>query len=315
MKKVLFIQTAFIGDAVLGTAVPEALCDANTEVQVLVRKGNEIFYQGNPKVSKVWIWDKKEKWKSWWLLLRAIRKEQLDEVFVAQRFFSMGLFTILSGAVRKTGYRKGWWSIGFDERIPHRWGNGVHEVDRLMDLVGVDHRVSPKVYPSEHDFQRVLDWQAQPYVTLSPSSVWATKQAPSAVWEKVVLRHQREVIYLLGGPADRPQLETMSAHWKHDHIIILAGQLSLLESAALMKGAKMNYVNDSGPLHLCSAMNAPVTSFFCSTVPAFGFGPLSDGALVLESTEVLPCRPCGMHGHRRCPKGHFACGNISLPHE
>jgi ADP-heptose:LPS heptosyltransferase len=43
-----------------------------------------------------------------------------------------------------------------------------------------------------------------------------------------------------------------------------------------MKGAKMNYVNDSGPLHLASAMNAPITAFFCSTVPEFGFGPLSE---------------------------------------
>ena len=71
----------------------------------------------------------------------------------------------------------------------------------------------------------------------------------------------------------------------------------------------MNYVNDSGPLHIASAMNAPVTSFFCSTVPDFGFGPLADQSKIVQVKEKLPCRPCGLHGHNSCPKGHFKCGN------
>ena len=69
----------------------------------------------------------------------------------------------------------------------------------------------------------------------------------------------------------------------------------------------MNYVNDSGPMHLASAMNAPVVAVFCSTVPAFGFGPLSTQSFVVETKEHLTCRPCGLHGYKACPEGHFAC--------
>jgi heptosyltransferase-2 len=82
-----------------------------------------------------------------------------------------------------------------------------------------------------------------------------------------------------------------------------------MQSAALMKSARMNYVNDSGPLHICSAMNAPVTAFFCSTTPAFGFGPISDQSIIIESKLNLACKPCGLHGYKSCPKGHFDCGN------
>jgi heptosyltransferase-2 len=87
----------------------------------------------------------------------------------------------------------------------------------------------------------------------------------------------------------------------------LAGQLSLLASAALLRGAVLNYVNDSAPLHLCSATDAPVCAVFCSTVPAFGFGPLSTFARVVQHAPGLACRPCGLHGHARCPLGHFRC--------
>ena len=69
----------------------------------------------------------------------------------------------------------------------------------------------------------------------------------------------------------------------------------------------MNYTNDSAPLHFATAMNAPLTAVFCSTVPAFGFGPLRDQARVVEVQERLACRPCGLHGHKACPEGHFAC--------
>jgi heptosyltransferase-2 len=77
-----------------------------------------------------------------------------------------------------------------------------------------------------------------------------------------------------------------------------------------MKGAIMNYVNDSAPLHFASAVNAPVTAVFCSTVPAFGFGPLSDVSFVVETDIPLSCRPCGLHGYKACPLGHFNCSII-----
>ena len=98
----------------------------------------------------------------------------------------------------------------------------------------------------------------------------------------------------------------------HTKIHNLAGKLNLLESAALMRDAKMNYVNDSAPLHLASAMNALVTGVFCSTVPSFGFTPLSSVRRVLETKEKLDCRPCGLHGFKACPKGHFKCSNIKF---
>lgn len=93
-------------------------------------------------------------------------------------------------------------------------------------------------------------------------------------------------------------------------IINLAGKLSFLASAAMMKNAAMNYVNDSAPLHFASAMNAPVTAVYCSTVPAFGFGPLSDESYVVETKLELKCRPCGLHGKKSCPLGHFHCSVI-----
>jgi heptosyltransferase-2 len=76
-----------------------------------------------------------------------------------------------------------------------------------------------------------------------------------------------------------------------------------------MKDARRNFTNDSAPMHLASAVNAKTTAIFCSTVPDFGFGPLSDDAVVVETSKKLDCRPCGLHGLRACPEKHFDCAH------
>jgi len=114
-------------------------------------------------------------------------------------------------------------------------------------------------------------------------------------------------VYLLGAASDHSTCESIRVGSSNGNVFNLAGKLSFLESAALLKGAVMNFVNDSAPMHLASAMNAPVTAIFCSTVPSFGFGPLSDRSTLIETKEKLDCRPCGLHGFKACPKGHFKC--------
>ena len=74
----------------------------------------------------------------------------------------------------------------------------------------------------------------------------------------------------------------------------------------------MTFSNDSAPMHFASAMNAPVTAIYCSTVPEFGFGPLSDNSTIIETGEKLECRPCGLHGRKKCPKQHFKCSEINI---
>ncbi|MEN9941295.1 MAG: hypothetical protein RL286_791, partial [Bacteroidota bacterium] len=167
----------------------------------------------------------------------------------------------------------------------------------------------PQLYPTLSDMERISSFQTQTYYCLAPTSVWFTKQAPKKIWLELIekLASTEVKIYLLGAPADHAYLEEIRQAVPKLEVQNLAGHLTLLQSAALMSGAQRNFVNDSGPLHLASATNAPVSVFFCSTVPAFGFGPLSDDSKIIEVSN-LACRPCGLHGHKSCPKGHFQCG-------
>ena len=318
MPNFLLLQTAFIGDVVLATALVEKLHRSfpEAEIDFLLRKGNEGLLARHPHIRRVWVWDKgRGKYRHLWRLLRQIRAERYDGVINLQRFFSTGLLTAFSRGKARVGFDKNPWSFAFDRKVPHRWGTDetpLHEVERNLQLIAEwadDAFEPPRLYPPEDALDELEI--SRPYVCLAPTSVWFTKQWPAGKWVELLRRLPADhCVYLLGGPADHAVCERILQESGREKGVNLAGRIGLLASAALMAGAEMNYVNDSAPLHLASAMNAPVTAIFCSTVPRFGFGPLSDRSFIAETAENLPCRPCGLHGYRACPEGHFRCADI-----
>jgi len=308
-SRILIIQTAFLGDVILSTSVVNSIKAQYPEAQVdlLVKKGNEGLVLGHPNLHRVLTFDKSRKWREMLRIIRTNRATPYDFIVNLHRFASSGLIAVLSQS-KTVGFNKNPLARFYTLKLPHPISKGIHEIDRNFSLIaalGIKHLVKPSIVPSEEAMQKVTEYQETPYVCFAPASVWATKQLPIEKWVELSEK-QDHIIYLLGGPNDRALCETIKTK-SPTRIHNLAGELSLMESVALMKGALRNYVNDSGPLHFASAVNAPVTAYFCSTVTDFGFGPLSDDSEVNEVTG-LPCRPCGLHGKKECQEGHFKCG-------
>ena len=315
MKRILVIQTAFLGDVILATPVVSALKAKfpASSIDILVKKGNESLLSNNTKIHTIYTLDKsKGKFKEIRTLISTFKKSQYDLVVNLHRFGSSGLIAGLSKGKLIIGFKKNPFSFLYHQKKEHVIGDGTHEVTRNLSLINEftnDTIIRPELYPADKDFEKVSKYKLEKYYCLAPASVWFTKQLPAEKWIELIKTLPKEnQIFLLGAPSDKDLCDRIIHDSHRSNAINLCGELSLMESAALMKDARRNYVNDSGPLHLASAMNAPVTSFFCSTVPDFGFGPLSDDNEIAE-VRNLNCRPCGLHGHKECPKGHFKCGN------
>jgi heptosyltransferase-2 len=311
--KFLIIQTAFIGDVVLATSLVENLHAAfpDASIDFLVRLGNESLLQDHPYIRRVLIWNKKEKkLPNLFRMLRTIRKEKYDKVINVQRYAATGILTAFSGARERIGFDKNPVSFLFSRKVTHEF-KLLHEIERNHLLI--KHFINapvmrPRLYPSTQDEEKIRKYIQQPFITISPASVWFTKQYPPLKWASFMNKVSGDyAIYLMGGPDDRSLSEAIIQMTTSKSPIDLCGELTFLQSAALMKHAHMNFVNDSAPMHFASAVNAPVAAVYCSTVPAFGYGPLSDVKHIIERREPLYCRPCGLHGYAACPQGHFKC--------
>jgi len=316
-QQFLIIQTAFIGDVVLATGIIEKLHHhyPDAKIDFIVRKGNEGLLFQHPYLRQLIIWDKqRNKLKNLWKILLNVRKEKYDKVINVQRFMATGILTAFSRSKETIGFNKNPLSIFFLKKITHVINidsKERHEIERNNDLIAhfTDQiAFKPKLYPSAADISTVEKYKAVPYLTISPASVWFTKQYPKEKWISLINKLPNQyTIYLLGGPGDQLLAEEIKKDSVAISTVNLCGKLNFLQSAALMKDAIMNFVNDSAPMHFASAMNAPVTAVYCSTLPSFGFGPSSDKKYIVEIPEPLYCRPCGLHGRNACPEGHFLC--------
>jgi ADP-heptose:LPS heptosyltransferase len=317
--KFLIIQTSFLGDVVFATGVAEKLHQhfPDAKIDMLIRKGNEGMIEEHPCLNKIILWEKKKnKYKNLFSIIGDVRKEKYDYVINLHRWFSTGLITVLSGAKHTRGFKINPLSVFFGKSVKHEIGTGKLEYERNHDLIRDitdEHWAKPKLYPSQKHFAATADYKQKPYVCIAPTTNWFTKQFPTEKWIQLINRINSSFnIYLIGAPNDFEFCEMLIKNSSHPSVINLAGKLSLLESAALMVDAKMNYSNDSAALHMCSALNAPIVGIYQSTAPILGFTPLSDVSFIAETKEILACRPCGFHGYKKCPQVHFKCSLIDV---
>jgi len=329
MKKILIIQTAYIGDVILATSLIEQLSInfPDAKIDFLLRDGNQSLLQEHPLINHIYIWNKKKKYSSMISLLKEIRAKKYDYCLNIQRFFNSGLFTLFSKARKRVIFDKNPLSFLFKNKVKHLIPHKIdsdhfHEVQRNLQLLNKIKKINiprdPKqlplsLYTSEQSKEKIcnLTEDYPNYLVMAPSSVWFTKQFSKSKWIELKDELQSFHIFFIGAPDDFDYLDSIILD--SNHCTNLAGKLSLLDSAQLMKNAKRVLVNDSAPLHLASAVQAKTTAIFCSTVPEFGYGPLSKESIIVEVQEKLDCRPCGLHGKKECPQGHFKCSkDISI---
>ncbi len=218
MQKILIIQTAFIGDVVLATALVEKLQAfvPNATINFLVRKGNETLLDNNPFINEVIVWDKKtKKNKHLFYLIGKIRKGPYDRVITLQRFFSTGLLTVLSGAKETIGFTKNPLSLFFSKRVEHviDTKNPRHEVERNNALIAHftdNNGTLPKLYPSARDHEIIEPYLKNTFITITPSSVWFTKKYPLEKWKDFLDQLDPVYkVYILGGKENVAEAEEL----------------------------------------------------------------------------------------------------------
>ncbi|MDZ7289726.1 MAG: lipopolysaccharide heptosyltransferase II [candidate division KSB1 bacterium] len=317
-KKILIVQTAFIGDVILATPLAEAAQQVFPESRVdfMVIPDAANILEGNPFVHRVVIFDKRGRQRgliALWKLASSLQRERYDLALVPHRSLRSALLVWLAGIPQRIGFDRSAGAWFFTQRVPYRQ---IHEVERNLDLLralnGSINAPLPKIFWDEAD-ERFVDQfcrigkNKKWFCALAPGSVWATKRWPADRYIDLARRLTAEAnaqIYLIGGGGDA-ELCARLADKIGDDCVNTAGKLTLRQSAALVDRCQILVTNDSAPTHLAVATRCKVITIFGPTVPAFGFAPFGHGHAVIE--KDLSCRPCSSHGGHRCPIRTHAC--------
>ncbi len=325
MEKILVIQTAFIGDAILTLPMIQKLKEkhSQSEIHVIAIPATEEIFSFSPFVNEVIILDKKRKHKSLLSLInfsKGIKKNNYTKIYSPHRSFRSSLIVMLSKVKETFGFTNSSLRHVYKHLVDYKIN--IHEVQRNLDLIGYDYNNDWKILPQIEVHEKIkadvsnyfgeLDNNYQ-FAAVAPGSVWETKKYPIEYYEEIIkfLISNSFYVLLIGGSADRNLCSDLANKFKNN-VKSTAGKFSLIGSIELLKRVKVLISNDSAPTHLGMCADIPTLTLYCSTVADFGFYPYNSKSYFL-SYDDLNCKPCGIHGYNECPVKTFDCGYKLLP--
>lgn len=335
IKKILVTRTDRIGDLVLSTPVFSAIRAKYPDVwlSVLSFQENREILDGNPYLNEVILYDKKGSEKGLWgqfLFANKIRNRDFDVVIHLHSTNRMHVMSWLAGIPKRIGWeRKSAWALTHAISDSKKEGQ-KHEAEYNFELfksLGVEKPailksffpVSPKAVSSLESLFRHLEIPAdKKWVVVSPGASCPSKRWPAGHFGEAVrqLSQNPSIVFLgIGSPAEKPLIEQVrqaAGEGLFPRFWNLAGLLNLSMLGALLDKSVLLISNDSGPVHIASAVDTPSVSIFGRNQPGLSpvrWKPLHPDAKVLWKN--IGCDPCLAHN---CPIG-FLCLEAILPSE
>nr|MDK2850882.1 heptosyltransferase [Candidatus Cloacimonadota bacterium] len=320
MKKILIIQTAFIGDVILTTPLIRATKQLypNAEIDALVVPAAAKLLQNNPHLRSVLTDSKRDNTLlNMGKMIKRIKAEAYDMAISPHSSGRTHLLMYLARIPIRVGFDRGTMPFLLTAKTAHP--RGIHKAKKNLALLKLldprDFDFQTELYPSEED-QAYAESLLSPLsskqiIALAPGSVWATKCWPTEYYADLAMKLDKAGygVVLIGSQDDLPKCEIVKESCPK--ALILAGKTDLLQSAAVISRCKLMICNDSGALHLANAMQTRVVAFFGPTTKSFGYFPFRPGDYVFEIP--LDCRPCSSHGPMKCPLKHHNCMRNILP--
>ena len=326
MKKIGILQTAFLGDTVLVAELIGKLKDfygQDAQIHLIVKKGCEPIFDNDPRVKTVTTFDKNGKEKGFWGLLRAIkkvRKLRLNVIICVHRSLRSSIIARLSGARKVMGFKIAALSFMFSKIAPR---TGDHELIKNHKLLeAFDARFAESVPDIKHTYtlyppkdtnrKDISELEKNTFILIAPGSKWATKRWTVEGYIEVINKILKSYMYKIVITGDKNDIKYSDAIASGvnstKRVMDLTGKLNINELFYLISKARLVITNDSAPQHIAVGLNVPVVTIFGPTTKELGFYPYSNKAAIVDNNNIR-CRPCGLHGHKNCPKGTHACMN------
>ena len=316
MRNILIIKLRYIGDVLLATLTVRAIKAARPDVRVtmMVNRGTEDVLSGNPDIDEIVILDKSSL-AAQVRLIAGLRRRRFDTVIDLTDGDRAAFLSWISGAPVR---------IGFNDE--HRW-RGRFYTQVVQSARGVQHRIDrdlealkpmsiqagskdPQLWltPEEaNSADELLDQlgvqRSQSIVILQPGARYWFKAWPPERFAELAdrLTSQYGCQVLIGGSRQEGDLAQQIRQMAKSRPIIMAGRTTIKQFAAIAKKSALFVGNDSGAMHIASAVGTPVVALFGPSSPV-EWGPRGGATEVIY--KGLDCRTCF---HPTCPRGEQNC--------
>ncbi|MEC9491186.1 lipopolysaccharide heptosyltransferase II [Flexistipes sp.] len=328
MHKILVFNPSFIGDSILTTPLVNALSKIypGAKIYFCVRPESAGLFKCLENVQEVITFDKRGDYKGLtglWKYARELRRYNFDMIVTAHKSFRSLLTLKLSGCENIIGFKQSSLSFLLDKKSDRNMK--LHEVERNLSLLsniwdeftlekakklGNNPVVCEEMEYKQKvsTFLNTLKKDNRRIIGIAPASVWETKRWPVENYATIIEKMYFKGVYSLvvSSPKEYWVIEELKEECCVP-FLDFAGKTSLTELASIIGNLDLLISNDSAPMHIAAALEIPLVALFGPTIQSLGFFPYGSGPSEVVEIKDLYCRPCALHGGRRCPEKHFRC--------
>ncbi len=318
VEKILIIKPAAIGDVLLATPAAENLRYnfPDAEINFLTQKFCKEILTGNPFISRVLTYDLSL--DGGWFIISKIRKQKYDLVIDLFGNPRTALITFLSRARYKVGFkfrqRKYAYNIKLDSR-----GGEVHNTEFNLDALralGLEVKPTlPKFYinlvHNEFADKFFLDnsLEGKQVIGINPCGTWPTKVWYLEKFAELIKKFTGDYRFLIFWGYEEERLQAEKLREMTGSNVILIPKTDLKYTGALMRKCRVFLTNDTGPMHIASALGVNVAAIFGPTNSHLQ-GPLNKNSIVIKN-ESLSCLGCNLTKIEDCPNQHKCMAELS----
>lgn len=316
-KRIVIIQTAFIGDTILSAYFAQMIKDNHPKAEIafvctpiaadIISKINciDIVIEYDKRKLQKGIKGIKQ-------IADEINKWNADLVFGLHRSLRSSILAKYINAELKVGFSNAALSSVYN--INAKYYFNLHEINRNSELlspfgIGIESSLpSVDIFDFKaSDFVNQLSSELDntEAILVAPGSVWATKKWLPENFKRLIeiLRNRGYRIIVSGSEKEKDLCEFVVGS---SEAINIAGKATLAETMKIMSKCRLVICNDSAPTHLAMLAKTNVLAIYGATSPIFGFYPIGDNSKSIINTKI-DCTPCLIHGSNECPIGTFAC--------
>ncbi|MBI5236477.1 MAG: lipopolysaccharide heptosyltransferase II [Deltaproteobacteria bacterium] len=323
-KKCLIVRAPnWIGDAVLCTPALGALRRLYpvAAITVLAKPSVAPVFQNSPDVTDIMVYDDKDAHKGIAGRVRLsgeIRKRRFDVAVLFQNAFDAAFLSFISGIPERIGFARDLRGPLLTKAVTatkeikaaHQVYYYLHLIEAMGGAVSGNASPRPRLYVTRDErkwakaYLKTYGLAGRPLVGVSPGASygqakrWLPERFAKAVAE---LGRRHNAATIIFGAQEDVEAVSIVERLLPFPCVNCAGKLTLRQFMALLIELDIFIANDSGPMHLGSALGVPTIGIFCSTDPALT-GPV--GAHARAVLNRVPCSPCFK---RTCRFGHYDC--------
>lgn len=316
--RILVRATNWIGDAVMSLPAMRAIRAGfpEADISVLAKPWVAALYEGERSIDRVILLEGSpgaRDWKIKWRLARSLRRMHFDLAVLFPNSFESAALVRLSGVRRIIGYARDGRSFLLTDaiRLPNRGETPRHERFYYLELLRRARLIETIPDVAEIRLDGVAEARRRgeallagfgvrlPVIGVSPGAAYgsAKRWLPERFGETAaqLAAEAGGSVAVFGSATEKPLCDEVARKAGGRSF---AGDTRLRDFIDMTAACRLFLTNDSGAMHIASALGVPSVTIFGPTDET-ATGPLSATARVVR--EPVDCAPCLL---RECPIDH-----------